>query len=489
MLTIIWRMATSQSPKDRYDLIVVGAGSGGIGAALAAARAGTDVLLLERGHVIGGNAVRAGVSMWEPGVGGTGIPFDIYRRLRESLQAAAVYSYGRHICWPERGDFPGGEHIVDPGRRYADTLRRYGARSVAQDEAFCRENWHGVVFEPFAYARVVREMLAETGNCTVMTGTSFHDVELADGRVTALTVNTGQRITANAFIDATGDGTLCQACGCEMLRGPESRGRFDEPSAPETATDRINGVTLIFRITPAESAHIEALPNGIPAQCWWARDFPSMSMVRYPNGDVNINMLPTMQGIEFREMGYTAAYIECRRRVLAQWHHLQTRYDEFRHYGLVWIAPALGVRETVRVVGEYVLTERDLRAGLSRQQHPDIIALADHATDRHGEGGGCGELREPYGVPYRCLIPKSFRNLLIACRASSFSSLAASSCRLSRTMMQLGQAAGTAAALAQRLNVDVPDVPPETLRDNLRAQHVQLEYPLSQDLRAHLDVV
>jgi hypothetical protein len=135
-----------------------------------------------------------------------------------------------------------------------------------------------------------------------------------------------------------------------------------------------------------------------------------------------------------------------------------------------------------------VLTEQDLRAGLSGQRHADIICLADHSLDTHGSHAhGSGEPREPYGVPYRCLIPKGQRNLLIACRAASFSSLAASSCRLSRTMMQLGQAAGTAAALAQELRVDLPDVPPDRLRAALRDQHVQLDHPLPPDLRGYLE--
>ena len=96
-------------------------------------------------------------------------------------------------------------------------------------------------------------------------------------------------------------------------------------------------------------------------------------------------------------------------------------------------------------------------------------------------------MHEPYGIPYRCLIPKGRRNLLVACRAASFSSLAASSCRLSRTMLQLGQAAGTAVALAKRQKVDLPDVPVETLREALRVQHVQLDHPMPDSLRNYLE--
>ena len=214
-----------------------------------------------------------------------------------------------------------------------------------------------------------------------------------------------------------------------------------------------------------------------------------MSAVHYPNGDYNCNMLPTMEGAQFLELGPKEAYTECRRRVGAFWHHIQTKWPEFQSYRIASIAPALGVRETTRIRGEYVLTEHDLRAGLSRQEHPDIIAIADHSFDRHGGGGGGGELNEPYGVPFRCLVPRGFSNLLIACRGASFSSIAASSCRLARTMMQLGQAAGTAAVTAQRLQVPVSQTPPAALREALSAQHVQLDFPLSAELHAYVEGV
>jgi hypothetical protein len=211
--------------------------------------------------------------------------------------------------------------------------------------------------------------------------------------------------------------------------------------------------------------------------------------VQYPCGDLNVNALPTMEGRETYDLGHEAAYAECRRRVLAHWHHAQTTFPEFRKFRRSWIAPALGIRESRRVVGEYVLTEHDLLAGLSGQKHEDVIAIADHPMDTHGPStgrAGCGYLREPYGVPYRCLIPKGYDNLLVACRAASFSSLAASSCRLSRTMMQVGQAAGTAAVLAQEQSVSLPRVSYAALQDALRAQHVQLDWPMPDELHAYL---
>ena len=202
-----------------------------------------------------------------------------------------------------------------------------------------------------------------------------------------------------------------------------------------------------------------------------------MACTEYPNGDHNCNMLPTMSGAEYYEIGEAAAYVECERRVRAFWCHIQVNYPEFRRYRINWIAERVGVRETFRVMCEYMLNENDLLQGISGQSHPDIIALSDHMMDSHGAAGRkSGELSEPYGIPYRCLIPKGARNLLIAGRVAGFSSIAASSCRLSRTMMQLGQAAGTAAYLA--MDKSFPGVDPLRLRKELIRQQVQLDWPV-----------
>jgi len=84
--------------------------------------------------------------------------------------------------------------------------------------------------------------------------------------------------------------------------------------------------------------------------------------------------------------------------------------------------------------------------------------------DNHGGGGPGGELREAYGIPYRCLLPLNTENVLIAGRAASFSAIAASSCRLSRTMMQLGEAAGVAAHLAGKQGKTLRQISAEDIR-------------------------
>ena len=476
-----------------YDVVVVGGGSGGFGAALAAARMGQSVLIVEKADTLGGTSVRGGVNCWEMGAGGTGIPFDVYRRLRRIPGAAGVYSYGRHWFWyqPEKEPyrFPGGEQVIDPSRRYLDTLLRHGCTGMGDNEEFCREYWHGVPFEPEAMDRAMKEMLRETGNCDLRLETTFEEAAHEDGRLSALRLSTGETVSADVFIDGTADGLLCMAVGCEELIGQESRDRFGEPGAPEEPNRHLNAVTLIYRITSKEEPGVDPLPDGIPTECWWSGRFAGVCMNYYPNGDRNLNMLPTMEGKQFLELGHERAYEECRRRVLAHWHHFQTEYEEFRRCRISWIAPVAAVRELRRIAGEYVLTQNDLLAGLSRQQHEDLVCIADHAMDTHGHTtgrAGCEELKEPVGIPFRCLIPKGFRNLLIACRGASFSSIAASSCRLSRTMIQLGQAAGTAAAISKQSGVEVCETPTGALRKSLREQHVQLDWPTPPDLIEHL---
>jgi hypothetical protein len=136
-----------------------------------------------------------------------------------------------------------------------------------------------------------------------------------------------------------------------------------------------------------------------------------------------------------------------------------------------------------------MLTQHDVLQGVNRQPHPDIVALADHAMDTHGQStgrAGCGELEQPYGIPYRSLLAVGTENLLVAGRCAGFSSVAASSCRTQRTMIQLGQAAGTAAYLAKALPCTLREVPPRTLREALRKQHVQLDHPMGEGLREYV---
>ena len=455
------------------DVAVIGGGSAGFAAAWSAAYLGSDVVLVEREASLGGTSTLGGVNTWEAGMGGTGVSYRVYQRLLTIPQAAAITRIQRHKAWTkpwEKYAFPGGIFEPDPCLTYAHTLWRHGPG--LSDERWFREHCHGVVFEPDALAGVMASMLAETGRCRVLLGTAFVEVRAQGGRVEQVKLSDGTVLRARIFVDAT-DGALCAQLGCRLLTGRESKSDYGEPDAPERPSSRINGATLVYRVSPLgarEPDLVEALPEGVPGACWWQSKFPSAYVGQYPNGDRFINMLPTMRGEEYRDLGPEAAYAECERCVRAHWHWLQANCDEFRRFRLKHIFSTVGLRETRRVVGEYVLNENDLLQGLSGQKHTDIIALCDHLMDDHGGGGRNGELREAYGIPYRCLLPLDTENVLIAGRAASFSAIAASSCRLSRTMMQLGEAAGVAAHLACFRNRPLRQIPAEAILLEMHAK-------------------
>jgi hypothetical protein len=156
-----------------------------------------------------------------------------------------------------------------------------------------------------------------------------------------------------------------------------------------------------------------------------------------------------------------------------------TRFVRGTGYGtwsIAGIAPRIGVRETRRILGDYVLTEHDCRLGVKHQKHNDVVAITDHAVDVHGRKGRLYELPNgAYGVPYRCLLPRGVENLYIASRAASFSHIAASSCRLCRTMMTLGQAAGNAAAMAAKEGATPRQINVPELKRKLQEQGVELD--------------
>jgi hypothetical protein len=278
------------------------------------------------------------------------------------------------------------------------------------------------------------------------------------------------RVEAPVYIDSTANGDVCIAAGCEYRLGEDAASDFQEPGAPRKPSGRLNGLTLLYRITNTGTQQDPFLPEGVAKGAC-----PKPAALRTcPNGDILVNavsMIPGEAGVlsqlhrkieEAIPLVYEHFY----------WMQTETGYGT---WAIAGVAPEIGIRETRRIVGEYTLTEHDCLAGLGGQKHQDIIAITDHAVDIHGIKNHLYELPNgAYGVPYRCLLPKHTENLMVACRGASFSHIAASSCRLSRTMMTLGQAAGTAAAIAVKERIPLREIDVSGLRKELAKQGVEL---------------
>ena len=163
------------------QLAVIGAGSAGCGAALAASRLGIDTILVENYQRIGGTSTFAGVNCYEPVAGATGISRRIFQEMQRNDSAGVgIYRITRHCMIPDETahPFPGSEQRIDPAGRYEDTLR-----SHMEEQEFSRalRLRRGIIFEPELFCRTVEGLLAQSGCCRLRTGVAPAAVECRDG--------------------------------------------------------------------------------------------------------------------------------------------------------------------------------------------------------------------------------------------------------------------------------------------------------------------
>ena len=447
---------------DEFDTVIVGGGSAGFGAAYASSLSGAKTLLIERMSGLGGVSVFGGVNCWEPGYGGMGVHLRLARDLMSGGQGCVIHDDGGPVG-PER-----------PFVWCLPTKRGYSGTFKVPDPAHVHDTDH-FMFEPEAMSSLMLRYLRENG-CSVMLDTGFAGAECRGRYVGSLTLRdkSGKEISVRGktYIDCTDGASLAGACGCARAIGEESGADHGEYSAPDSASaENINGVSLIFRCAPDPGPYIPAAAradDGFLARLERREIYSVIN--QYPDGDINVNMLPTMNGREYAEAGAGADRI-LRERAAAYFGWLRENFG--LRYRMKNVFPMHGVRESYRLVGRYVLSENDLRAGMYRQDHKErLIAFADHMIDVHGTSSVKRKLPPdldiPYGIPYECLLPQEYDNMLVASHASSFSHIAAASARLSRTMIAVGEAAGYASAMAAEEGKIPADIDIAELRKRCR---------------------
>ena len=436
----------------KTQVCIIGAGAGGIGCAYRLLKNGVKVVVADKNPDFGGTAVFSGVDGWEPGVSLDGLHTLLYEEMCKMENGCHVVESvpNINIFEPENGDDwsnhsfserPWGLSLKSDAD-YSETLKR--CTSLRGDAPMRR-----LQFEPSAFSLAVNRIFEEyRENLTALFGHSYVGCTKKSGKIVSVTVSDGKNETeifADYFVDASGDIVFARDAGCAYSMGTEGFDDYSEPSADEKS-DTVNAVTYVFRIAKTEdSEHIDEIPDwakNTDVSAWKANEmWRTLScLVEYPNGDFNVNMLPTMQGREYFELGDKAEKI-CRARVYHYWRYLQEEKG-MKGYTLKHIYN-VGVRESYRLKGKYVLREQDVRAGLDRE--PKIgrtIAIGDHALDIHGKGGMCKELTYPYEIPIQCTETREFDNLFVACRGASFSHIASSTIRLTRTVMSMGEGVG-----------------------------------------------
>lgn len=439
-----------------YDVVVLGGGPAGITAAISAARNGASTLLVERYGFLGGMSTAALVYPWmtfHSAVGDQvikGLAQEIIDRLQE------------------RDGSPG--HLRDTiGFTYSLTP-----------------------YHPEIYKVVAFEMLQEAG-VEILLHTSAIDVSGENGRIKQIVLNNKSGTTSVSgkfFIDATGDADIAYMSGA-----PWEQGNSNQKVQPMTMKFRMKGVQLhevkqyikdnrdqFYEKTMFDQ--LDELPLTSISGFYQLWEQANLSIPREgvlffagPAEDEVLINVSRVSGLDpTNAADLTKAEYEGRKQVLELEQFFKKYIPGFQHASVSEVGSQIGVRETRRIIGHYVLNGVDV---LDARRFPDVIARSGYPIDIHnpeGKGITANFIREggAYDIPYRCLVPQKVSNLLLAGRCISTTHEAQATTRLTPSCMAIGQAAGTAAALAVQLNCANDEVPIDKLQSKLLEQHAEL---------------
>ena len=437
------------------DVLVVGGGPAGIGAAVAAARAGARTVLVERYGSLGGN-LTAGL------VGPCMTSFSLDGRTQ--LIRGVFDEFVRRMEAMGQALHPSRTSAADA---YAGFIE-YGHDKVTP-------------FEPEAAKTVAMQMCLEAG-VELALHSFVCDSLVTDGQVAGVVPAEKDGLRARraaVVVDCSADGDVAARAGAVTEYGRASDGL-------------VQPMTLFFRVSGIDDAEVERYVRAHP------EDFrPFASIVaearaagRFPAPRMGVGMYKTLRpGVwrinttrilgrdGTRSADLTAAEIEGREQMLKLIEFFRAELPGFRDCELLDTAATVGVRETRRVIGEYVLTLEDLQTG--RHFH-DVVAMCAYPVDIHdpaGSGGGSDEkwgTANAYEIPYRSLVPRDLDQLLVAGRCASATHEAMAAIRVMPPAFAMGQAAGTAAALAVAGGVAPRAVDVAALQERLLADGAYL---------------
>ena len=437
------------------DVLVVGGGPAGFGAAIAAARNGASTILIERNAMLGGMAT-------------TGLVGPFMTCYDNDGQEQIVKGIFDELC--RRAEARGG--AIHPSK--VEGMTTYSSYYI-------KSHRHVTPFQSEVLAVVMDEMAVEA-NVKLLYNVQACDVIREANRIVGVIAVMKEGLAlfrAKTYIDCSGDADVAHFAGVPTWTGDKSSGLMQP-------------VSLFFEIGNLDReqfvGELEARKNagqlGIPSHnCWsWciaqARENGEWTLERDEIGNYEQPIrnrwkmnTTRISGIDAtRTEDVTTGLIEGRKQVQQVMGFLRKYVPGCKDAELIQVASALGVRETRHIVGKYELTVEDIMA----QKHfDDAICTFGYAVDIHdaqGNGGEFQEVNHYYTIPFRCLVPAECENLLVAGRSICGSSEAAASYRVMPCCIAMGQAAGTAAALALKTGREAADIAPELLRRTLVEQ-------------------
>ena len=418
----------TKTAKAHYDIVVIGGGLSGMCAAIAAARHGAKTALVHGRHVFGGNA-SSEIRM--------------------------------HVCGAS-------ESMEKPDLEEGGILYEMMLENKSRNDYYNFSIWDMVLFSA----------VKKEPNLTAYMNTVMEDCEMDGNTIKRIfayqhTTETHWCFDGDLFIDCTGNGTLGYLAGAEYRIGSEGKDEFQEPHAPEKPNNNRMGNTLLFKaVDRGHSVHFKR-PEFARVFTEEELKYRTHSAVHGANskdGADKAYLRITSFSTSSVDYGYwwleltgekediIDEYEEIRDELVSCiygiWDHLKNGGDHgAENYDLEWVGMLPGMRESRRLVGDYILNENDI---LSNRQFDDAVAYGGWAMDIHAPKGiyDFDELPSfvvsfdgSYTIPYRSYYSKNIDNLMMAGRNISVSKMAMGSTRVMGTCAIGGQAVGTAAAM------------------------------------------
>ena len=431
---------------EEYDLVVCGAGMAGFSAALSAAEEGLKVLLVENNacvggvatsglvnHILGGRTYVAGKLV--SSIGG------IYARLEDRL------------------------------------LKENGATDVASVNFDCPpQGWFmglaaGLVIDGEKTKLVLEDMLIKSG-VKILYNTRVVDVVKESGRIKGIVIHNKNGfgfVKGKYFADTTGDADVCALAECPFDLGDENSGVA--PASLELHVDNVDTEKLTEYMKRTNDRRFRALIAPLKAEGIWDFPYEIFISVKLPEEGVYMINTNRMVGVDALDAeSITKGVIEARKETYRLFGIMRQYFPGFENARIRNVAPTLGIRESRRIEGEYVLTVNDL---LRETDFEDTIAYSvygwdlpdpkkpSHQPDKERHKG----LFTP--IPYRALVPKGVDNLIVAGRCISVERPVLGPVRVMAPCIAMGEAAGYATKLALVSSSAYRDVDASQLRDKI----------------------
>lgn len=413
----------------KYDLIVVGGGLSGVGAAVAGARQGLSVMLIEKSNSLGGALS-----------GSLVFPFCPYR------------AYGGEV-----------NKLLSDGI-FTEMRERYEKKTGEEIK---------INFDTEYFKFILDDMVSDE-NVDVLFHATVYDV-LKDGRningVRVATKAGSMTINADFFIDTSGDGDLFYLAGCDYLLGREE----DNLCQPMTTCFRLCGVDLDKY--KEEIASLQELYKQYRSEGKIKN--PRENILIFgglPDGMLHFNTTRIVKMDPTNPFDISKAEIEARKQICEMVDFLKSNSESFKNCTISSVASQIGVRESRKLRGEHILTANEL---FDRVMFEDSIALGNYDVDIHSPSGTGTVMKRFdrkyfYSIPYRSLLPKEFDNLLVAGRCISATHEAQSSVRIMPICVCLGEAAGTAIGIAKNTNTNTHTLDVKLLQKTLTDNGAQI---------------